>query len=103
MASDINDVTINFSEGEQQLVKELDKVILTKGAWATLMFKYQQLDRKTEEFGQDLFTIRRYQKKGGEYIQRSKFNISNKDQAKKIIDVLKNWTAEEQTQDERPG
>ena len=75
-------------------VKELDKVILTKGAWATLMFRYQDLDHKTGEFGPDKYTIRRYQKRNGEYSQRSKFNISSKDQAKSVIDALTKWTNE---------
>ena len=75
-------------------VKELDKVVLTKGAWATLMYRYQDLDRKTGDFGPEKYTIRRYQKRNGEYSQRSKFNISSKDQAKSIIETLTKWTSE---------
>jgi hypothetical protein len=75
-------------------VKELDKVVLTKGAWATVMFRYQDLDRKTGDFGPDKYTIRRYQKRNGEYSQRSKFNISSRDQASQIIEALTKWTNE---------
>jgi hypothetical protein len=94
MASDVNDVTINFKEDDTLIVKELDKEILSKGAWATIMFRYQQWDRKTESYGEDRYTIRRYQKKNDTYNQRSKFNISSKDQAKKIIEVLQKWMQE---------
>ena len=94
MASDVNEVTINFKEDDILLVKEIDKVILTKGAWATIMFKYQQWDKKNEKYGEEKYTIRRYQKKGDQHNQRSKFNISNKEQAKKIIEVLQTWTSE---------
>ncbi|WP_247870094.1 hypothetical protein [Methylophaga sp. SB9B] len=66
--------------------------MLTKGAWATVMFRYQDLDRKTGEFGPDKYTIRRYQKRNGEYGQRSKFNISSRDQAQQIIEALTQWT-----------
>ena len=55
------------------------------------MYRYQDLDRKTGEFGPDKYTIRRYQKRNGEYSQRSKFNISSKDQATKIIEALSKW------------
>jgi muconolactone delta-isomerase len=75
-------------------VKELDKVILTKGAWATVMFRYQDLDRKSGDFGPDKYTIRRYQKRNGEYSQRSKFNISSRDQAEQIVAALTKWTNE---------
>ena len=92
MASDVNDISINFTEDDILIVKELDKVVLSKGAWATIIFRYQQWDRKNEKYSDDRYTIRRYQKKNDAYSQRSKFNISSKDQAKKIIDVLQDWT-----------
>lgn len=94
MAETVDELTVEYHEGDDMTVKELDKVVLTKGAWATLMYRYQDLDRKTGEFGPDKYTIRRYQKRNGEYSQRSKFNISSKDQAKQIIDALTKWTDE---------
>jgi len=92
MAETVDELTVEYMEGDDMTVKELDKIVLTKGAWATLMFRYQDLDRKTGEFGPEKYTIRRYQKRNGEYSQRSKFNISSKDQAQKIIDALSKWT-----------
>ncbi len=94
MAETVDELTVEYLEGEEMTVKELDKVILTKGAWATLMFRYQDLDHETGEFGPDKYMIRRYQKRNGEYSQRSKFNISSKDQAKSVIDALTKWTNE---------
>jgi|TARA_R110002049_G_scaffold252224_3_gene426657 hypothetical protein len=91
MAETVDELTVEYMEGDDMTVKELDKVVLTKGAWATLMYRYQDLDRKTGEFGPDKYTIRRYQKRNGEYSQRSKFNISSKDQATKIIEALSKW------------
>ncbi|NQZ54219.1 MAG: hypothetical protein HRT93_08210 [Piscirickettsiaceae bacterium] len=92
MSETVEELTVEYMEGDEMTVKELDKVVLTKGAWATLIFRYQDLDRKTGEFGADKYTIRRYQKRNGEYSQRSKFNISSKDQATKIINALSEWT-----------
>jgi hypothetical protein len=94
MAETVDELTVEYFEGEQMTVKELDKVILTKGAWATVMFRYQDLDRKTGDFGSDKYTIRRYQKRNGEYSQRSKFNISSRDQAEQIVAALTKWTNE---------
>lgn len=94
MASTVDELTINFSEDGIDVVKELDKQILSKGAWATLIFRYQDWNRAKEEYGKDKYTIRRYQKRNGEYQQKSKFNISSSDQAKAIIEALEKWTAE---------
>lgn len=94
MAETVDELTVEYHEGDEMTVKELDKVVLTKGAWATLMYRYQDLDRKTGEFGPDKYTIRRYQKRNGEYSQRSKFNISSKDQAQQIIAALTKWADE---------
>ncbi|MBW2194701.1 MAG: hypothetical protein JRD47_04290 [Deltaproteobacteria bacterium] len=91
MASYVDDITIDYEEGGILIVKELDKVILSKGAWATIMFRYQQWDRKKEGYGPDRFTIRRYRKMSGDYRQQSKFNISSPDQALKIINALQKW------------
>lgn len=92
MASDVNELTIDFKEDDILIVKQLEKEILSKGAWTTIIFRYQQWDRKNEKYGEDRYTIRRYQKKNDVYTQRSKFNISSKDQAKKIIETLQKWT-----------
>ncbi len=95
MSATVEDLTINYEEDGLQIVKETGKEILSKGAWTTILYRYKNLDRKTGEFGKDMYTIRRYQKRQGEYIPKSKFNISSTDQAKKIIDILAKWTSEE--------
>ncbi|SDO91766.1 hypothetical protein [Desulforhopalus singaporensis] len=91
MNATIDDLTINYEEDGVLIVKETGKEVLTKGAWATLLFRYNNLDRKTGEYGKDMYTIRRYQKRQGEYMMKSKFNISSPEQAKKIIDTLSVW------------
>ncbi|MGV6825814.1 MAG: hypothetical protein ACWA5Q_02450 [bacterium] len=91
MAETPEELTVNYSEGDQQIVKELDKKILTRGAWTTIIFQYQDWDNRAQDFGKDKFTIRRYQKRNGAYQQKSKFNISSADQAKGIIEALEDW------------
>jgi len=94
MAATIEELTINFEEGGRMVTKELDKVVLTKGAWSTILYKYQDWVAKDEDYGPVKFSIRRYQKRNNEYKQRSKFNISSADQARKIIDALNAWIGE---------
>ena len=91
MASDVNEITIQYEEDGVVIVKELDKVILSKGAWSTIIFRYQDWNRTKSEYGPERFTIRRYRKLNDEYRQQSKFNISSADQARKIIDALRKW------------
>ena len=91
MSSTPDDLTVEYEENGSILIKELDKVILSKGAWTTILFRYQELDQETGAYGPDKFTIRRYKKSGGEYRQQSKFNISSVEQARKIVDALSGW------------
>lgn len=91
MAATVDEITIDYEEDGVLIVKELDKVVLSKGAWSTIIFRFQQWDRKKEEYGKDQYTIRRYRKMSGQYMQQSKFNISSKEQAQKIIDALSGW------------
>ncbi len=94
MSATIEDLTINYEEDGVQIVKETGKEVLSKGAWTTILYRYNNLDRKTGEYGKDMYTIRRYQKRQGEYMMKSKFNISSTEQAKKIIAILETWTSE---------
>jgi hypothetical protein len=93
-ASTVEEITIAYEEEGVLLVKELDKEVLTKGSWTTIMFKYQDLDKATNSFKATKISIRRYQKQNGEYKQKSKFNISSVAQAKKVLEVLNKWTAD---------
>jgi hypothetical protein len=85
MASRAEDLTINYEEDGVQVVKELDKVLLSKGAWATILYKYVQWDRSKSDYGPERYSMRRYRKMDDEY----------RDQALKLIDALKKWTDSE--------
>ena len=99
MASDVDELTVNYEEDGQLVVKELDKQILTKGAWSTIIYRYQDWNRSKEEYGPDKYSIRRYQKRNGQYQPKSKFNISSADQARKIIAALESWLPPEEEND----
>jgi hypothetical protein len=94
MAETIDEITMNYEEDGVQIVKELDKVVLSRGAWSTIIFKYQQWEKGKEQYSEDRYSIRRYRKMKGAYSQQSKFNISGRDQAAKLAEILKKWSEE---------
>ena len=93
MAATIDELTVSYTEDGLETVKEIDKEILTRGGWCTIIFRLQEWDKKKECYGPDKYSIRRYQKRNGEFKLRSKFVISSKDQADNIIAALQKWMA----------
>jgi len=91
MPETVEELTVNYEEDGVLLCKELDKYVLTKGAWATVMYLYQDFNKKEEDYGPKKITIRRYQKRDGNYSPRSKFNISSLNQAGMIVESLQKW------------
>ncbi len=91
MFENIDDITVDYEEGGQLLVKELDKMILSKGAWTTILFRFQQWDNKLEDYGPERYIIRRYRKLQGQYKPQSKFTISSVRQAKMMVETLTKW------------
>jgi hypothetical protein len=100
MAESVDELTVNYEEEGILTTKELDKKVLTKGAWSTVVYRFQVWDFKAQQYGPDKYTIRRYQKRNGYYQQKSKFNISSRDQASKVIDALQEWVNLPETSDE---
>lgn len=95
MAESIEELTISYEEDGIELVKELDKAVLSKGAWTTIVFRYQQWEAAKQAYSRDRYSIRRYKKIGGEYKAQSKFNISSSEQAEKLIAILQEWMQQE--------
>ncbi|MBK1644489.1 hypothetical protein CKO25_07440 [Thiocapsa imhoffii] len=91
MAERIEDLTVTYVEDGIETTKEIDKVVLSKGSWTTILFRYQDWDRAKGSYGPEKYTIRRYQKRGGEYRQQSKFNISSRAQAQALVDAFQAW------------
>lgn len=94
LSESIDDLTVEYEENGQVILKELGKIVLSKGAWTTILFRYQEWKPQTSSYGPDKYVIRRYKKVGGEYRQQSKFTISSADQARKIVDALQTWIGE---------
>ena len=94
MAETIEDVSYNYEDEGKLVRRELKKEVLTKGAWATVMFMYEELDKKTEKWGDAKVSIVRFKKFNGQYRKQSSFNISSRKQADQIVDVIGRWYKE---------
>src|SRR5438309_12027577 len=88
MAETLDELTYDYEDEGKLVRKEVDRAVLSKGAWATIMFLYRELDRKTEEFRDPKIAIVRFKKSGGNYRKQSSFNISSEKQARQIVDVI---------------
>lgn len=97
MSETIDDLSIEYVEDDKVVVKQVDKHVLSRGSWTTIMFLYQEMDKKTEEYNPPKVSIRRYQKRNGVYRQQSKFNISSAKQGREIITALQKWYPEEES------
>ena len=91
MAETIDELTIHYEEDGKVLRKEVAKEVLSKGAWSTIMYLYQDLNRQTGEYGPRKISIRRYQKHDGTFLQRSKFDVSSLAQAHAICSKIQDW------------
>jgi hypothetical protein len=96
MAETVDELTVEWRDDSGELItRQLDKEVLTKGTWATLIFLYQDVDRATGGWGKPKMRIQRYQKRNGQYRAHSKFNISSIDQALQIAEILQRWAKEQ--------
>ena len=93
MAENINDITVNYEEEGELWVEELDKVILTRGAWTSILFRYRERDRRTGDLGPPKATLRRYQKHNGLFKKRDAINLSA-DTARTLTGILTQWLDE---------
>ena len=101
MAEKPEDLTIQYEEDGFAIVDELDREILTRGQWSTILFKYRQWNRGKESYSRTRYSFRRYRKISGQYRQQSKFNLSSNRQAKKVIETLGKWIEEEEKEKEK--
>jgi hypothetical protein len=91
MAENLDELTYDYEDEGVLVRKEIDRVVLTKGGWATIMFLFQELDRATSKFRAPKMAIVRFKKSKGVYRKQSSFNISSEKQARQIADVFEQW------------
>ncbi len=94
MSGTVDDLTVEYEEDGVITIRETGKAVLSKGAWATVLFRYQEWDAEAGLYGPQKYVFKRYKKWGGEYRQQSKFSLSSDDQARRVISALNGWLEE---------
>jgi hypothetical protein len=82
----VEELTVEWIEDGEMRVKQLAKRILSRGSWASIAFKFQELDPKTKQYRRPKLTVRRWRWIGGQYKYQSKFNISGVKQLMEIME-----------------
>lgn len=86
----VDDLTCQWEQDGEIVVEQLNKFLLSKGAWVTVMYHYRE--RKPDgSWTPAKVRIQRYKKMRGKYSSQSKFNISSKKQAMMIVEKLQEW------------
>jgi hypothetical protein len=91
MAETIDEISYDYEEDGKLVRRELERVVLSKGAWSTIMFLYQELDRQKNDWRAPKVAIVRYKKWNGVYRKQSGFNISSEKQARQIVGAIEKW------------
>ena len=91
MAETLEELTYDYEDNGVLVRKQIEKVVLTKGSWATVMFLYQELDKANGGFRAPKIAIVRFKKSNGVYRKQSSFNVSNEKQARQITSVFEQW------------
>ena len=94
MAETIEEVSYNYEDEGKLVRRTLKKEVLTRGAWSTIMFLYEELDRKSGKFNPPKMAVVRFKKWQGTYRKQSSFAISSENQARQIVGVIDGWLPE---------
>ena len=103
MAETLEELTYDYEDQGVLVRKQLEKQVLTKGTWATVMFLYQELDKAKGTFRAPKIAIVRFKKFKGSYRKQSSFNVSSEKQARQIVEVFESWYPKMQATDAGDG
>lgn len=99
LTADLDDLDFNVESDDGQLVRrQLEKVVLSRGVWATVLFLYEDRDRETGAWKSPRMSVVRFQKWKGAYRKHSGFSVTDKQQAQALLDVFERWTPRMQTE-----
>ncbi len=88
---DLELITVDYEEDGVLVRKQIDKAIISGGAWPLVLYLYQELDTSTNEYKSPKAMLVKYRKVRGVYRKHSSINITNSKDALNISDVLKEW------------
>ncbi len=99
LTADLDELDFNVDGDDGQMVRrQLEKVVLSRGVWATVLFLYQDRDRQTGDWKAPRMSIVRFQKWKGAYRKHSGFSVTDQEQANALLEVFERWTPRMQAQ-----
>jgi hypothetical protein len=93
MAETLEELTYDSEEDGTLVRKEIDRVVLGRGGWPTVLFLFQELDRTSGTFRAPKAAVVRLKKSRGIYRKQSSFTITSGQQARQLAGVLERWSA----------
>lgn len=103
----LDELTVNWTEGEILKVRELDKAVLSMStSWATVAFLFQEHEPETGGFRAPKVSLRRYRKRGGRFIVDKHLTLSTEKQAADLARAIAGWfgpSGPGRTQTVQPG
>ena len=103
MVETLEELTYDSEEDGTLVRKQLDRAVLTKGGWSTVMFLFQELDRASGKFRAPRMAFVRFKKARGVYRKQSSFVISGGPQARQFAEVFERWYPKLQAAQEDDG
>lgn len=92
MAQLVSDLSATFEVMGQQLREQIAKSILSKGGpWVSIGFLFRDLEDNGETYSEPKMMLASFKSDNGFYKRYSYFIIKNKDEAKKVCNLIKEW------------
>jgi hypothetical protein len=91
MVETLDELSYDVEEDGVLVRRQIDRVVVARGAWATLMFLYEELDRATGSFRAPKIAVARFKKFRGAYRRHSVFTLASVAEARALTDVFERW------------
>jgi hypothetical protein len=88
----LDELTYDQEEDGVLVRRQRERVVLTRGSWATVMFLYEELDRASGAYDAPKIAIVRFQKWRGGWRKHSALNLASAAQARELQEALARWT-----------
>ncbi|HVZ71725.1 MAG TPA: hypothetical protein VHJ20_05060 [Polyangia bacterium] len=91
MVDALDDLTYDLEEDGTLVRRQLERVVLARGPWATVLFLYEELDHATGVFRAPRIAFVRFQKRRGAYRKHAAFTLAGANDARALEEVLARW------------
>ncbi len=87
----LDELSYDLEEDGALVRRTLEQSVLRRGAWATVLFLYQELDREASVWRAAKIAVVRFQKMHGRYRKHSSFPIATEAEARELLSVIEAW------------